>query len=435
MSDLLRIAPFAGYRYNPEKIPELFPVIAPPYDMISPSEQEALYGRHPWNIVRLILTREEQDEYADRYRRAAATYERWKLEKVLVRDAEPSIYAYRQDYQWEGKTLQRLGFIARVALCEFGEGAFPHESTLSGPKADRLRLLTACRANFSCIFSLFSDSKGMVLDRLGSETAASPLVRVEDDKGVTHLLWRLARPEFHSWLNEQMRDRQFIIADGHHRYETALEYRRLMRENPAGAKGDYDYVMMFLVPIESPGLSILPFHRVLRGGGRTAIMEKLAAAFEITEFAVHADEKVAAQQVLEALQREPADTAAFGLYLGGSAAYVLRMRADFDRASHFRAGTPPQVQALDVTVLHQLVLGSLLGLDEQQFVQEGRITFHSRPEEAVARVRQGGDETAFFLRATRIEQVWEVALSGHKMPQKSTNFHPKLTTGLVLNEL
>ena len=435
MSDRLRIAPFAGYRYSAEKIPDLSPVIAPPYDMISPAEQEALYGRHPWNIVRLILTREEQDGFADRYQRAAATYEQWKQERVLVRDAEPSIYAYRQDYQWEGTTLQRLGFIARVALSEFGDGAFPHESTLSGPKADRLRLLRACRANFSCIFSLFSDGKGTILDRLGAETAGSPLVQVRDDKGVDHLLWRLARPEFHSWLNEQMRDRKFIIADGHHRYETALEYRRLMRENPSEARGDYDYVMMFLVPIESPGLSILPFHRVLAGGDRSTVMERLAGAFSAAEFDIPDDDDEAARMMLDALGREPADTPAFGLCLDGSRGCVLRMRDDFDRTPHYRTGTSPQVQALDVTILHQVILGSLLGLDEQRYVQEGRIAFFSRPEEAVARVRRSREEVAFFLRPTRIEQVWEVALSGHKMPQKSTNFFPKLTTGLVLNEL
>ena len=154
--------------------------MAPPYDMISPAEQEKFYNRHPYNVVRLILTREEEDGLSSRYERAASYYRQWRREGVLRQDSEPSIYAYRQDYEWGGEQFQRLGLIARVALTEFGEGAYPHESTMSGPKADRLNLLTACRANFSPIFSLFSDAGGQVQDRLAAETASPPEVAFED---------------------------------------------------------------------------------------------------------------------------------------------------------------------------------------------------------------------------------------------------------------
>jgi len=435
VNDRLRIVPFNGYRYDPEKVPDLTGVIAPPYDMISPAAQERLYGRHPLNVVRLILARDrEEGSAADRYERAAATYRQWKQERILVQDTAPSIYAYRQDFEWDGRTYQRLGFISRVALTEFGKGAFPHESTLSGPKADRLRLMLACHANFSSIFSLFSDREGKVLDRLEAETASSPLVRVRDDMGVVHCLWQLSRPEFHSWLNEQMREKQFIIADGHHRYETALEYRRLMGENPRGRKGDQDYVMMFLAPIESPGLRILPFHRLLDVGSAAVAVTRLAEAFDITAITLPGDSHDASAKILGFLEKSPEQVATMVLYDGGPHAHGLTMKKDFDTTSYLRPGTSPRVGALDVTVLHQVVLEGLLGLDEQKYVQEGRIAFFSKPDEAVEGARKG-NKVAFFLRPTKIDQVWDIAVSGQKMPQKSTNFYPKLTSGLVINQL
>jgi len=435
MTDHLRIAPFIGLRYSAGKVPDISAVVAPPYDMISGEEQASLYERHPLNVVRLILARDAEDGSSDRYGQAAATYASWKEEGVLVREEEPAIYAYRQDYEWAGHTYQRLGFIARVALTEFGEGAFPHESTLSGPKADRLRLMTACRANFSSIFSLFSDAGGRIQDRLEAETASPPLVELEDDKGVGHKLWRLSRPEFHSWINEQMRDRQFIIADGHHRYETALEYRRRVREDPEGVRGDSDYVMMFLAPIESSGLTILPFHRLVSVGDRAVAMEKLGKAFDISEIALPEEDGQAREAVDAFLDESDREVPTFAAYFGGPTFQGLRLKDDFDMTDMVRPGTSPQVAALDVTILHHVIFGGLLGLDEPNLVQEGEISFLSRPEDAFSRVRAGGDKAAFFLRPTRKEQVWDIAMSGQKMPQKSTNFYPKLTTGLVINEL
>lgn len=433
MSDRLRIAPFAGIRYNPEKVPDLTPVISPPYDMIPPALREDLGGRDEHNIVRLILPRDREGApEGDRYARAAEEYAAWKREQILIRDPEPSVYAYRQDYEWDGKAFQRLGFIARVALAEFGKGAFPHESTLSGPKADRLRLMTACRTNFSSIFSLFSDEEGRIQDRLGAETAGEPLCEVIDDLGVSHRLWRLSRPEFHSWLNDQMRDKQFIIADGHHRYETALEYRRQAKEKNDGSCGECDYVMMFLVPMESPDLTILPFHRVIPEGED---LEKLKRAFDCHELPSGGDREETARQALAFLENAPAGRPAYVFCDGSAPAQGLVMKKDFDPSSLLRPGTSAEVAALDVTVLHQVVFDGLLGLDEQKLVQGGRIRFFARPADAISAVEDAGSGAVFFLRATQKEQVWRVAVSGQKMPQKSTNFYPKLTTGLVINEL
>jgi uncharacterized protein (DUF1015 family) len=432
VKDHLRVAPFAGFRYNKAKIPDLSRVMAPPYDMIPPEQQQRLYERHPWNVVRLILPK---DDHGDRYEQAAAAYRLWKQESVLVQDAEPSIYAYRQDYEWRGTTFKRLGFMARVALTEFGEGAFPHESTLSGPKADRLRLLTACRANFSSIFSLFSDTDGRVQDRLEAETACAPLLEVKDDLGALHSLWRLSRPEFHSWINGQMRDKKFIIADGHHRYETALEYRRRLREQPGSVKGDCDYVMMFLTPIESPGLTVLPFHRLLKIENPEGAVGTLKRAFHISEHPLSESVSGSCEDIYRRLNEVPADAAAFVFYPGGDKYCLLKMKGDFDSSSFIREGTSSKVAELDVTVLHQVVIQGLLGLEEQRMVQEGGVSFFSRPEDVFKEAAEKKDRAAFFIRPTRIEQVWSIALSGQKMPQKSTNFYPKLTTGLVINEL
>jgi len=232
-----------------------------------------------------------------------------------------------------------------------------------------------------------------------------------------------------------MRDKKFIIADGHHRYETALEYRRRLREQPGGFKGDCDYVMMFLTPIESPGLTVLPFHRLLEIENPESAVDKLKRAFDISEHPVSESASKSCEDINRRLDQAPAASAAFVFYPGGDKYCILNMRENFDSSSFTRAGTSSEVAELDVTVLHQVVIQGLLGLDEQRMVQEGGVSFLSRPEDAFEAAAEKKDRAAFFIRPTRIEQVWSIALSGQKMPQKSTNFYPKLTTGLVINEL
>jgi hypothetical protein len=254
-------------------------------------------------------------------------------------------------------------------------------------------------------------------------------VEVKDDLGVRHKLWQLSRPEFHSWIDSRMRDKKFIIADGHHRYETALEYRRLMRERPEGFKGDCDYVMMFLAPIESKGLTILPFHRLLTLDSPESALEQLRRGFDVAEHPVGPSTADSCREILEHLGKAPQDRPAYVFYPGGEKAFLLTKREDTDLSELLREGTSGQVGELDVTILHQAVIGGLLGLDEQNLVQQGKVTFSPRPEEAFEEARKRPD------RPTRIDQVWKIAVSGQKMPQKSTNFYPKLTTGLVINEL
>jgi uncharacterized protein (DUF1015 family) len=428
-----RVLPFQGVRYNPALVPDLTRVTAPPYDMILPAEQDELYRRDPHNVVRLILGREQENgRPVDRYANAARDYRHWRSEGILTLDTTPAIYLYREDYAWAGRTYQRLGLIARVGIDEFGGGAFAHESTMSGPKADRLRLLQACEANFSQIFALYSDPDGSVEAPLVAATSVPPLISFDDGKGVVHNLWRVEDPALIARAREGFAGKPFIIADGHHRYETALEYRRLMRQEPARFRESMDSVMMCLVRMESPGLTILPFHRMLVAPAPERILERIGAAFDREERALPADRSswtAATQELLGG-----AGTV-FGLYRGGPTLTLLRPRAGYDLSRHLRPGTSELVADLDVTVLHQVIFAGLLGLEEQRLVQEGGIRFFTKTEDAAAEIEAGRGAAAFLLRPSRIDQVWRIATAGQRMPQKSTNFYPKLISGLVFNEL
>jgi uncharacterized protein (DUF1015 family) len=426
--------PFRGVRYDPAQVPDLTRVVAPPYDMISPAEQEELYRRDPHNVVRLILGRQSEDgRPVDRYANAAADYRAWRASGVLARDPADSLYLYREDYSWAGRSFQRLGLISRVGLDEFGGGAFAHENTMSGPKADRLRLLQACETNFSQIFALYSDPDGSVEAPLVAATAAPPLVRFDDGRGVVHNLWRADDPALIARVREGFAGKPFIIADGHHRYETALEYRRLMLQDPARFRESMNFVMMCLVRMESPGLTILPFHRLLAAPGPQGLEQRLAAAFEFEQRELPDDRAAWTGAVQELLAG--AGGMVFGLHRGGRAVSLLRPRAGYDFARHLRPGTSPLIADLDVTVLHQGIFGGVLGLDEQRLVQEGGIRFFAKAEDAAAEVDAGRGAATFFLRPSRMEQVWRIATAGVRMPQKSTNFYPKLISGLVFNEL
>ena len=428
-----RVLPFQGVRYSRARVPDITRVTAPPYDMIPPAEQDELYRRDPHNVVRLILGREQEDgRPVDRYANAAGFYRRWRSEGILAQDPVPSIYLYREDYAWAGRSYRRLGLIARVGLDEFGGGAFAHESTMSGPKADRLRLLQACETNFSQIFALYSDPDGSVESSLLAATAAPPLVSFDDGKGVVHNLWRVEDSAVIARAREGFAGKPFIIADGHHRYETALEYRRLMRQEPARFRESMDSVMMCLVRMESPGLTILPFHRMLVAPGPERMLERIGAAFDAEERTLPADRSTWTGATQELLGGE---STVFGFYRGGPTLTLLRPKAGVDLSRHLRPGTSPLVADLDVTVLHQVIFAGLLGLEEQRLVQEGGIRFFTRTEDAATEVEAGRGAAAFLLRPSRIDQVWRIATAGERMPQKSTNFYPKLISGLVFNEL
>ncbi len=451
-----RIMPFRGVLYNPRKIKELTPVVSPPYDIIPPTLQADLYARHPWNIVRLELGKESprDTERNNRYTRAARLYRAWRERGVLKRDLRPAVYPLEVTYRAPGGEERVLrGIIAAVRLEEFGAGVLPHENTLAKPKADRLQLMRACAANFSQIFSLYADPRRTVT-RLVERALKGKLPACEavDPDGARHRLWRIADPRALRLIARALERRPLFIADGHHRYETALAYREEQRktlkaggeerkggEGP-GRRNAHEYVMMFLANLEEEGLTVLPIHRLvfgLPGFEAKRVVRRLGREFLLDRFPFSSlNEPAVRQRFLLELQRRGRRGHAFGTAIHGERAYViltLKDRTLIDRdgaVGHSRA-----YRRLDVSILQRLVLERALGITPEQIRQQERIAFTKSAREALESVAKGEAQMALLLNPTKVREVKAVARAHEKMPQKSTYFYPKLLTGLVINPL
>ena len=439
------VIPFRGILYNQEKIGDMSKVVAPPYDVITPGLQDALYRRHPYNIVRLILGKIEPDDRpgCDRYSRAADELRRWKDEGVLVRDERPAIYCYTQTYTVDGSKRTRKGFIALSRLEAFGKGrVYPHESTLAGPKQDRLKLMEACRANFCCIFSLYRDDRTVTSLLEEGIRESAPIIDILDDDGIENRLWRIDDPEVIKGISSAMEGRRLFIADGHHRYETALTYRNMMKEKTAGFTGReaFNYVMMYFSSMDDEGLAIMPTHRVvhsIEGFEPVSFLKRCTEYFDVDEITFEDGGEPKARERLAGLMKHKGQSLpAFGLYIRGLNAYhllTLKSRDIMDRVS---SGSMPEVfKELDVTILHSLVLSRILGLTEESQKRQENIIYIKDLSTAIDETRKGKNQLAFLLNPTRIEQVKAVAEAGYVMPQKSTYFYPKLLSGIVINSL
>jgi len=453
---MAEIKGFRGLLYNKEKLGDLDLVMAPPYDVISPERQEKLYERHPKNVVRLDFgkTGPDDTEGNDRYTRAAETLAGWMEAGVLVRDEKPAIYYYTQTYTASpGTRLTRKGFIALSKLEEFsraegasGGGIRPHERTLSGPKADRLRLMQATAANFSCIFSLYSEKEltvNILLDAATKGTA--PLVYVVDDESVENRLWRVDDPEVIERVAAALKDRPLFIADGHHRYETALNYCRLMKEKNPGHTGDepYNYVMMYFSNMDDEGMTVWPTHRVIHsldGFEADGFISECEKYFEIKEFKFNSNTYSEVQEAFLADLRATGGNGramtALGLRIVGRDAYhVLRLRSEEIMDEVLGVSLPEVFKELDVTVLHSLVLDRILGITAADQESQKNIVYVKSLPEAFTAASDKGAQMVFFLNPTPVAQVRAVAEAGAVMPQKSTYFYPKLLTGMVFNLL
>jgi len=429
---MAEIFPFRGIRYNPEKV-DLSQVVAQPYDKITPKMQEEYYRRSPYNIVRIILNREPGER---RYEGAKEYLERWLDERILIRDFQPTIYAYYQDYRLEdGAWLTRKGFVALFKLSEYGQEILPHERTLSGPKEDRLKLMRATQANLGQVFVLYSDPAMMVnriLDRkIGSQ---EPLEAVDSfDPGTVHRLWPVQDEEALEQIVEAMRDKTLFIADGHHRYETALFFRDELRAKGEECRGPegYENVMLTFVNMDDEGLTIFPTHRLihkLEGADPAKLEQRLSRYFELERFT--SEER---EQLLQALQaRQKAGRHALGLYLHGSEDYYLLTLRDEGVMDELVPDRSPEWRRLDVTICHWLLL-KMLGIAPDAV--EGRVGYRRSAREALDLVKQGEEAAAVLLNPTRVEEVRRIAQNGERMPQKSTDFYPKMLTGLALNKL
>ena len=445
---MAKIIPFKGILYNKEKIRDIKDVVAPPYDVISPAEQEELYKRHENNVVRLILGKESNSDTPDnnRYTKARDSFDSWQRDSILIKDAFPSIYVYSQEYhlgETEGfEKKRRLGFIALSKLEDFGEGKIhPHENTLAKPKEDRLKLMQHCNANFSSIFGLFSDPSKRIDSVLKDYMRHSPLYDLVDDAGMRHTLWAIRDNRAIQIITSVMSDKQIFIADGHHRYETAINYRNEMRGKLPDFSGEelYNYVMMYFTNTNSEGLSILPIHRLvsnLSDFDKKKIVEKAGEFFNIEKLSFNeSDEKTVKQKLFSDIKERGEKEHIFGMYLGNDEYLLLTLKDEDVLDRLITNSRHPSWKKLDVTILHTLLIEKVLRISEKNLAEQKNITYTISGDEAIKDVKAGKYQIALFLNPTKIEDVKDVAAAGEKMPQKSTFFYPKLITGLVMNKL
>ncbi|MBI5885789.1 MAG: DUF1015 domain-containing protein [Deltaproteobacteria bacterium] len=444
---MAEILPFTAVIYNKDVVKDLNKVMAPPYDVISPKLQDELYARHANNFVKIDLNKAEAADVdgAGRYARAASLLNDWMAKGVLARDEAPAIYYYTQTYRLKDGTQQtRKGFIALTKLEEFGKGAIhPHEKTLSGPKADRLKLMHTTSANLSCIFSLYSEpSLGVNKLLEGAIKGASPVIDVRDDDAIVNTVWRINDPTVIAQTASAMKDKALFIADGHHRYETALNYRNEMlarTKNPTGREA-FNYIMMYFSNMDDEGMTIWPTHRVVHSLDTfepKAFLNRCAEYFDIETLAFTAADADKVKKTFQAKVVASGETAiSFGLFVKGESSYhILKLKSADTMDKVFGSGIPDVFKGLDVTVLHSLVFAKILGITQEAQEKQLNLVYVKNGDEAIAAVGRDKNQLVFILNPTHIGQVKEVALAGHVMPQKSTYFYPKLLSGLTINLL
>ncbi len=423
-----RVEPFAGLLYDPERVGVLSNVVAPPYDLIDKAHQEALYARSLYNVVRLELNRDP-----DRYASAARTLGEWLNDGVLKRPVRPAIYLYSQFFEIEGRLLRRDGFILRIRLEEFSAGRIlPHERTFPAAKQDRLELLTALNTNVSPVFGLYAGAHPALASLTAELTAREPALEVTDDLGIRNQLRPIEDAAAIAAIQDELESPRIFIADGHHRYETALEYRRRRRaaeHDPASAR-PYDYTMMTLVACDDPGLVILPTYRVAR-----RLDPETIASFDTRVASLFAVEEFSSPDAMRAALAK-AGQGAIAVALGGERVKLRLLRLKEPGAmADAMPGAPPAVQRLDVSVLHALVLERIFEITPEQIKAGGLIEYTIDALGALGNVGPGTGSGAFMMNPPAISDVEAVADAGAVMPEKSTYFYPKLLTGLVLNPL
>jgi uncharacterized protein (DUF1015 family) len=443
MLTMAEIHPFRALRYDPTRV-DPARVVTQPYDKITPEMQDRYYSASPYNLTRIILGRkEENDNPANNvYSRAAAHFGAWRSEGILRQDEKPSIYAYAQRFRapgtgTSGAALERRGFIALGRIEDYpAKVVFRHELTLAKPKADRLDLLRATRAHFGQIFILYEDA-GQVESLLSTE--GQPDISVIDEYGVEHRLWRVSDREKIEPIQRAMQDKRLIIADGHHRYETALTYRNERRSadhsvaaTTAAAAGSspYEFAMMTFINMNSPGLVILPTHRVvhsLNSFSDEDFRKTARAFFDVDEIDASVDAECASTMLRQCGRSGTAilavtRTRAFLLHHPNPNADVLQ-------------GLTLQQQDLDVVQLHKCLLEGVLKLSDESIRNQQNISYMRDAAEAIAKVRAGGADIAFLMNPCRVKQVRDMAFAGDVMPQKSTDFYPKLLSGLTIYAL
>ncbi|MGQ9761691.1 MAG: DUF1015 domain-containing protein [Thermogutta sp.] len=429
------IQAFRGIRYDLGHVGSLSDVIAPPYDVISPELQTALYKKHPCNVVRLILNRIEpgDDEINNRYSRAKRFYRSWLAEGVLFREADPAIYVYYQEFELAGRRYVRRGFMARVKLSQYGEGQiFPHEYTLRGPRMDQLMLTTMCKANMSQVFGMYPDPEEQTLALLDEAVQTLTPLEAVDHLGVIHRLWVVTDPQFLTRLSAIVGPVPIFIADGHHRYETALEYREQLRDmgylrpdHPA------NYVLMHCVPMEDPGLIVLPTHRLFRTIPELTAVELAAHLGELFSVQNVAQGPNAAYDVWELIEKS-SDPTILAIFTRRDQQWsVLELTpSGREKMDDVATDHTPEWRNLGVAVLHRLIVENLLKVEPP-----GETDYVHTVDEVVHGLEAGTYPLAALVKPATVRGIREVSSQGDRMPAKSTYFYPKLCSGLVINPL
>jgi len=433
---MAQIIPFKALRYDPDLV-KLEDVLTQPYDKITPEMQTKYYERSSHNLVRIILGKAGETDTDDFnvYSRAKEYLHDWRSDGILKQDAEPGLYAYSQTFTIPGTRdlSERRGLIALGRLHDYSDGVvFRHEQTLSKPRADRLNLLRATKAHFGQIFMLYSDPHAEVDALLKAKTEEDPDISVLDEYETLHRVWRIHDPALIQSVQQVIREKNLLIADGHHRYETALAYRNERREQSGSPdpNAPYEFVMMTLIPMESRGLVILPTHRIVHGLAsfdREQMLEASEQFFDIERIDMRTESRSATTLLSQA-----GETGTAFVAITRHGPYLLRAKANVieDALKHISE----LQRGLDVVQLHRILLERILGISQGAIRNQENVRYERDAFEAISWVRQGAN-VAFLMNPAKIEQIRDIAFAGEVLPQKSTDFYPKLLSGLTIYAL
>jgi len=423
---MAKIEPFRALIYNQGEIKSLSFVACPPYDVISPSQQQYYYSLHPNNFLHILLAKDIPGE--DKYRRASQLFKDWQKDRIFVPDRSPAIYFYSQQYSIKGEKRRRLGFIARLYLENKNTGIYTHEHTRPEAKEDRFKLLKAVRANLSPIFALFADKKRVINNIYqGYIQDKKPFIDVVDLDKVNHKLWRLDSPDTLTDIKAKMQNENIFIADGHHRYEVACAYRDEMAKRSATAdpQAGYNYLLSYFTNIDSSGLTILPIHRLL----------KLSSSPDINKFILSLENYFDVEEVKDRtrffflMEKGGRSEHLMGMYYARRW-WLIRLK-NIKILDEMIEDKPHEYRSLDVSILNCIILKKILGIDLED---KQILTFTPDVNELIDKVDSGGSYIGFILNPVKVEQIISVALRGENMPAKSTYFYPKVLSGLVINK-
>ncbi len=439
---MVKVAPMEGIIYNIDKV-NISKVIAPPYDVISANEQDKLYNDSLYNIVRLILGKkyESDSDNENRYTRAAKDYQDWKKEGILKSTENPVLFYYIQEYTSpKGEFVSRKGFIGKNQLEAFESGKIlPHEYTMGGPKADRFQLMKSCKTNFSQIFMVYSDPEQAV-DKAFT-LPETPFIDVKDDQGVRNIVYIIDDEQSIKKVQNLMQDKTLLIADGHHRYETALAYRDYMREQKPNFKEEdaFNWVMCYYTNLDDENLKVYPTHRIItREIDKQNLIAKIQEYFDIKKIRYDQNTKNKEKEnFISELEEAAKDNIAFGACFKGENNYCLFTLKDKEKADKFLESkdVPPVLRKLDLSLLHKIVISDILAFSDEDQMKQNGIKYIKKEEEAFDALENNSAEVVFILATPKIKDIKDVSQEGYRMPQKSTYFYPKLLSGLAINPL